>query len=576
MGDVFELAGDLAYLVRRESKSGALWLDVLDVASDPAHPRRRGTVDLGTRFTNEYGGIAQANDRAVVVIERPVGIPNRSKLIIIDARNPEMPQVERTALLPEGKRYKDVDVRGDLLFLLDSTPNKPNGLAIYRMPADGDPELIGEALSPDIMRPIDLVVHGDVVYGTFKPQPMLATFDVSNPRNPKMTDVYAQKEPWSAGLGMSLVGNRLYVTGDTGPAPIFDVSVARMPRLLGRWEYQGGSVDGVILEGTRAVAKGFNGDVFFFDVSNRSAPARVGTFRSAPLLEKGGSIDWQWTDALAVNGPRAVVAHETLPAQVLDISHPGHAVVQGTFVPRGLVHAIALTVTHAFLGYRAPAGGKAPRVLDPSTLGERGGIETIDLHDPHAPHSVGVLTLDAAVTDMARHNDHLVAAGADGSLAVVDIQHPERPTVLGRLAGSGKNAATALVRPTRLALSADGRLAYVTRTDDASGMRALTVVDLREPATPRVLGQLHMEGSGSVELPLAVDGARVAILVGEGELLIVNAGDPARPVVTIKHSLPDGMFAGGLAFNHDAVFLAAGEGGLVIYQAPPAPKGTGR
>jgi hypothetical protein len=570
LGDDFELAGDVAYLVRRDSESRSLWLDVLDIASDPARPHRRGSVDLGTRSTGEYGGIAQTNGRAFVIIERPAGVTNRSELVIVDASMPDTPRIVRTALLQEGKRYHDIDVQGDLLFMLDSSPQKPNGVAVYRLPADRDPELIGEALSPDLRIPIDLQARGDVVYGTFKVGSMLVSFDVSNPSSPKIAASYAQKDRWSAGLGMSLVGERLYVTGDNGPAPIFDISVARAPRLLGRWEYDGGAITDVILDGQLAVLKSFDG-MFLYDVSNPGAPKRVGVDHGATPSR---SSDFQWNIVVAASGSRAMVAYETLPAQLLDISHPARPVAQGTFTPRGLVHAIVLTPTHAFLAYRAPADGKTARAMDPSSWNGRGGIESVDIRDPRAPHAVGVFTLDAAVTDLARHENRLVAVDAGGALAVVDIRNPDRPAVLGRLAGSGSNGAGALVRPTRVALSADGRLAYVTRTDAAAGTGTLTVVDLSDPATPGVLGRLNLEGSGGTELPLAVDGTRIAVLVGGRDVLIVDAGDPARPVITARHALPPSMFAQGLAFSHDTVFVGALEDGLLIYHVPPLPKGT--
>jgi hypothetical protein len=361
-GDVFEVAGGVAYLVRKEDKSRSLWLDVIGLARDPARPRRLGSVDLGVRvtWTGGYGGIARANGRAYLVVERPAGATNRSALAIVDASNPGTPRVERTALLPEGKRYIDIDVRGDLLFLLDSTPQKPNGLAIYRMRADGEPELVGEALTPEVFLPMDLVARGDVVYGTFKGGSILVTFDVSNPGSPTIADAYWQEDRWSAGLGMALAGDRLFVTGDNGPAPIFDVTAARTPRLLGRWEYQGGSAGEVMLDGTLAVVTNGMSGLVLVDVARRGAPARVGFLQG---VQPGRSrSDFQWNIAMAARGSRLVVAHETKPAQVLDISHPGRPVVEGTFMPRRSSGGRARgRIAHRGGRPRAgPAGGSGP------------------------------------------------------------------------------------------------------------------------------------------------------------------------------------------------------------------------
>jgi hypothetical protein len=571
-GDVFELAGDVAYLVKQVGPDGRgrpLRLDVVDVATDPAQPRRLGSVDLGARATGECGGVAQANGRAFVLVERPAGGANWSELVIVDATVPATPRVVRIVRFPAGKRYRDVDVRGDLLYLLDSSPQQPNGLAIYRVRDEGEPELVGEALGPDMRLPIDLIVRGDLVYGTFKVGSLLVTFDVSSPASPKIAHAYQQKDRWSAGLGMALVGDRLYVTGDGGPAPIFDVSAAAAPRLLGRWEYEGGSASDVIVDGALAVLNGTGGDLFFYDVSNPVVPARVGVYHGVP---PGESSAWQWNVVVAASGPRALVAFETLPAQVLDISHPDRPAAQGTFTPRGLVHALALTRTHAFLGYRAPAAGKTPSMLDPTSLSRLGGIESVDLRDPRAPRAIADLPLDAAVTDLARHGDRLVAVHADGSLTVVDVRLPDQPAVVGRLTGGVSNEAGLLARPTRVALSADGVVAYVTRGAAAPGEGTLAVVDLRDAAAPRLLGQLSVARSAGAELPLGVDGTRVAVLAGGTDVLIVDASNAVRPMAVVRYTLPQTVRAEGLFFNEGTVFVAAGEDGLLILRLAPRPQ----
>ncbi len=566
-GDVFEVADDRGYLVRQEGTAGApgpLFLDVLDVAA-PGCPRKLGSVALGASvmMRGEYGGIAQANGRAFMMIARPAGVTNRSELVIVDATASDAPRVVRTVLFPEGKRYADIEVRGDLLFLLESTPQKPNGLAIYRLRAEGEPELIGEALNPDLFFPIDLIVSGDVIYATFKGGAQLVTFDISNIGAPTIANRYRQTDRSSAGLGMALVGKRLYLTGDSGPAPIFDVATPRTPRLLGRWAYDGGLVDNVMLNGASAVLSGAGGDLFFFDVSNHAAPRRLGAYFGAPPVRAG---EWQWNVAVAVNGRRAFIAYETVPAEVLDISRPSKLTVLGTVMPRGLVHAVALTATHAFLGYRAPADGKTPLTIDPSSWTARGGIETIDLRDSHAPRSVGRLDLDAAVVDLARHEHFLVAAHADGSITVVDVRNPSRPAILGRVAGSGSNAADGLMRPARVAVSPDSRLAYVAHTDAARDSGTLAVIDLRDPARSRRLGQLILPRSGRTEPALAVDGSRVAVLLDGREVLIADARDPMNLVAAGRFELK--TFAQGLAFRDGALYVAAGEAGLMIFRVP--------
>ncbi|MGI9065543.1 MAG: hypothetical protein ACR2HX_03965 [Pyrinomonadaceae bacterium] len=323
MHDGFEMAGNIGYVLRRAKGSSSprestpLLFDVLDLMNYPARPQRVGNLDLGVPLTGfEYGGLAHADGRAFVLVTR-AGVRSPSKIIVVDVRVPDKPRIARTMLLPEGKQFRDIEVRGDLLYLLQagSGPQQASGLAVYRMRAEGEPELLGEALTPQLSLPIDLIVHGEVVYATFKVGSILAAFDVSIPRAPRITHTYTQKGPWSAGLGMALVNNRLYVAGDNGPSPILDVSEPRVPRLLGRWEYEGGSVSDVILEGRLAILISFS-NLLFFDVSDPRAPRRLGRHEGVPSYEPD---DWQWNVVAAAGGARVFVAYETIPAQWLDI-----------------------------------------------------------------------------------------------------------------------------------------------------------------------------------------------------------------------------------------------------------------
>jgi hypothetical protein len=88
--DGFELAGDSAYLIRREGDTGEtpLFLNVLDIGNNPARPRRVSSLDLGVRSAGEYGGIAHADGRLFILVSRAGGGARRSRLIVVDARLP--------------------------------------------------------------------------------------------------------------------------------------------------------------------------------------------------------------------------------------------------------------------------------------------------------------------------------------------------------------------------------------------------------------------------------------------------------------------------------------------------------
>lgn len=543
--DGFELAGDYGYLIT--SAGSTVTLDVLDVASDPARPKRVATVDLGVRVRGEYGGMAYADGRLFVLLQRTVDTP-RSRLIVINTRQPAQPRIERTLLLPEEKAYKDVEIRNDLVYLLqtESAPGKPAGLAIYRMPEAGDLELLGEALTTELWIPIDLMVVGEVVYATFKAGGLLVTFDVSNPRAPTIAHIYQQRDLWAAGLGMALVGDRLYVSGDNGPSPIFDVSVPRTPRLLGRYEFEGGSASDVLVERDRAIVTSMS-DLILYDVSNPAAPQRVGRYKGIPSFDPK---EFQFKMVVAAKGRRALVSYETRASQLVDVSVPAQPRLLATFTPRGRVNSSVLTSTHAALGYAAGTNGEA-----------QGGVEIVDLQDSSRPRSMAVLELGQPVSKLVMRANRLVAAHPGGALTIIDVQDWKRPRVLGVLPSIAPGTAP------YVALSEDGRNVYLACADGTSPDRgALTVIDLHDASSPRAVGRLEIKISGGTAMPLAVLGSDVVILAGpEGGVAVVDASKPRHPVLIGIQALPGG-YAEGLAVNGRNILIAASEDGLLIYR----------
>lgn len=578
--DVFEIAGGVGYLVKhaedRPEGERSLQLEVLDLESDPAHPKRLGLVDLGVGFRGEYGGIAQADGRVYLVVERPVDeptpdAPTRSRLIVVDVREPAEPRLLHNLQLPAELLLKNVEVRGELLYMLVSGPTP--GLAVFRLSGGGDLELLGEITDSRLWRPIDLIVHGPAVYVTFKGDIDLVTFDVSDPSAPNISGTHTIPDLWAAGLGMSRVEDRLYVAGDGGPTPILDVSEPLSPRLLGNWPFEGGMVRGIVRVGDLALVANAGGGMFVYDVSEPSAPSRLARRKAATMV---GIEDWQWNVVLAARGSRAVVAYETILAELLDLSEPTTPRVLGWHRPRGLVHAVALTETHAFLGYRSVAEGRMPDVHDPTSVSEGGGIEIVDIADPRRPRRTAALDLGKPVTDVAVAGRYVLAASADGGLAVIDPRDPSKPAVVARLEGEGGVEALPL-RTTRIASSADGTRVYVAHRDLSPSGEGLaqtgtfSVIDLSQAAAPRRLGQLPLAHRNEREYDIAVRGDQVVLFAGA--VMIVDVSDPASPRVVL-HEMPapvrawwEGTF---LDVDDQYLYLGADEDGVWIYRLPEA------
>lgn len=566
-----EIAGKLAYITRpSESDSSSpnfqdntsLLFEVLDLAK-PAHPQAIGSIDLGIQSgARLVGGIAHTGEHIMVL----VSVKPRNHLFLIDVRIPDKPSIKRTILLPEGKNFANLGVVGDKLFFLQRQPLQ--GLAVYRMRDKDEPELLGECFSPRLQIPIELIVHEDAVYATFKGEVDLATFDVSNPREPKLASTYTIDDLWAAGLGMTLVNDRLFVAGDGGPAPIFDVSDPKVPRLVGQWNFEGGWVGDVLRQDSLAVLTQVGGGFLIYDVSKPQAPQRLARYQAASST---GPDDWQWNVVAAVSNSLMFMAYETLPSELLDISNPTDPMILGRFTPHGLVHAIALTPTYAVLGYR-----EAPSWW---TSASAGGIEIVNVSDPSELHAVALLDLGQVVTDVALYHNHIIAAHPGGMLTILDISKPAEPIILSQLGDSAALEVNSMGRTTRIALSDEGDFAYVVSRDIMNmentsnpyyGKCTFKVIDLREAKTPRVLSQLDFDRHNIWDLSIVARDNCVVIYTGD--ILILNVSDPTNPAVITQERFPPAQYwVGyyvGLAADDQNIYLGAAEDGLFVYRMP--------
>lgn len=323
------------------------------------------------------------------------------------------------------------------------------------------------------------------------------------------------------------------------------------------------------------IAANIGGGVFIYDMSDPLSPRRMA--RYSPLTSNAPAA-WQQNVVLAASGSMLVVAYTSIPAEVIDLSEPLSPQVLGRFTPRGLVHAIVLRPPYAILGYRGLAKGRTPNPWDPSSFSAKGGVEIIDLDDPSNPRPVAVLELDRPVTGMAMDGDYLLAVHSDGGMTLVDLENPSKPTVVSQLPGSEKTGAVqSFSRAAKIAFSGEGHLAYVISSPTFPGGNryigsgTLTVVDLREPAKPQILGKLELafEPSNVLEPSIVVSGSYLIIFAGD--ILIVDAANPADPTLKVRQPVPSsfGDYA-GLALNDQYLCLGMGEDGIFVYRLPLA------
>lgn len=545
-----ELVGDIAYLVRNPDPRETITLDVLDLTGASGLPHRLAALDLDVRVIGEYGGIAHDGTHVYILV-RPSGA-RRNQIIVVNIAQPDQPTIEGRIPLPEGEAFNDLEVRGDICYLVRGGPSY--GLATFRLRGTEEPELLGSVTDTLLWYGADLIVRDDVAYVTFKGGGPLATFDVANPHYPRLVHVYTDD---AAGLGMSLVDDRLYVSGDAGPTSILDVASPRAPRFLGHWDFRGGwATDLVLNEQLALIVDAWGMGIFLYDITNPTAPKRLMYRKDAGSPSNSIRADFR--------DNRILVAHyDSVDAQLVDVSNPAAPRVVERFQPSPRVEAVALTSTHAVLGYEA------------------GGLRVIDLKNPDAPDATVQLQLEGRVTDLAVHGDRAVVAHFDGGITVVDLRAPKHPVVVGRTRGESRAEVFPDWRPrvTRLALSQDGEMAYVIHADlgpgerEARGVATLTIVDMRAGGSPHIVGRVDFERHDAYEFP--VTASKGEVLVGVGmELVRLDVTDPQRPTVAARYRLKQTMDVAGLAVRGKHVYVTAAEDGLLVYELPPLTMGT--
>lgn len=153
-----------------------------------------------------------------------------------------------------------------------------------------------------------------------------------------------------------------------------------------------------------------------------------------------------------------------------------------------------------------------------------------------------------------------VPAGTNG-LVILDVSNPEHPARVGTLPGTGM-AVDVFVR------EAFAFVAYAASARDAGSVQ---IIDIHDPANPKVVGSRRGDSLGVV-----ANETHVYVSAGIGGLLILDYSNPTKPSVTGGYDTPRNATAARIFDNR--LFVTDSFAGLYIFDLtnPGKPALVGR
>lgn len=221
---------------------------------------------------------------------------------------------------------------------------------------------------------------------------------------------------------------------------------------------------------------------------------------------------------------------------------------------------------------------------------QRGGLLVLDLSDPDGPRMTARLAVEGLTAGVRLDGDRAYVAAGWGGLHIVDIANPDAPRAVGRVSGIVSDADVTgpwvfvvsrnltmvdladpanPVQRAKLAEWADaveivGDVLFAGVSDDpdrADRRGQLASYDIRDPGRNRPqLGSLDVGDPVRDILPLG--GGRLLVLT-RGELVEVDAADPARMRILRRGDVPGHMQRLAGEPGDGAVFAAGSGDGLL-------------
>jgi len=489
-----DASGDIAILA-----SGSLTVNVVDV-SDPASPALLGSKKIPRNIVD----IALRNGA--------VYVSDSDGLTVLDISNPAEPRICRTIEHKPGPRT--VRTEGDFLYHVAG-----DEVAIFDVSNPTDPVLAGVySSSPDQIWSLE--VSGSILYLVFGSN-RLVTVDVSDPANPKELGgcpVYSD--------GDISISDGMLVLINTVGLEFVDVSDPASPEPIGS-AFTLGAPYAVKASGNYAFVPDNMDGLTVVDISNPSGPHPVSAIESTDLGDILSPAD------VEVAGDYAYLATSPTGLSVIDIRDPDNPQIVSQTAAGMELDEIAVSGDFAY------------------GINYQGGLVAIDLSDRTNPRTVGGLGMYGARA-IAVSGGHAFLTGTSGfGLQVVDITDPDNMQVVGAIPHGFRGKSIAI----------KGQHAFIgCNAVGTTGLWAILAVDISDPANPALVGSAEVfEGLDGPITDVAVSGDRLCVLImpwsGHSILKVLDITEPSSPFVTgemrTKDSCSDLDLCGRYAYIAD-------------------------
>lgn len=372
---------------------------------------------------------------------------------------------------------------------------------------------------------------------------ILHLVDVTDPTAPS---VVGSADLPAIGTRMAAGAGRIVVAGQG--LHVIDITTPSAPELVGSLEAW--IVGDVALHPDGTVAYAADGAVGL-RVVDLADPANPVTLATADVGQANRDMVW--------HRDMVFMASQSSGLQVVDVAGPATPQLRGRFAlaPWSSTHAMAVDEHRAYVAFDTPQDLWTVGVFD---------ISGVDL-----PARLGEVELAPTVTWTIAHGAAgTVAADWNGNLHVLDVTDPTAPQVLGTLHQDDTFVGMLAVAETTV-----GALQWAR--EFGVDMR-LEVHDLADPHAPTPLGVVALDGHGShgfSDLVYHDQTYLVAVRVpdpGGADILVIDASDPAAPVVTGLLDAPSLEGADALAVGNGVLYQCGHEGVAVwdLGESPPA------